>query len=225
MNIYSSTSKNYKLFKKEYKTFFKQIENITLRCYCCQNIPEFIINFENDNITVKCAHQELPIDIISYIKLILDTHLCQMCLSKNDLYFSIENGALICCGNCREKFRGSIIRSCRRWERIFPRGTRVSRKDYQQQFMMEQMMQQEKILGFISYDVIDKNCIDHFKNYQYEDNLCEDCLLEKNISYSIKKIIEIKNFILSEKEIENLKNDINYKFFSCCIFCSIINCC
>jgi hypothetical protein len=75
--------------------------------------------------------------------------------------------------------------------------------------MMEQMMQQEKILGFISYDVIDKNCIDHFKNYQYKDNLCEDCLLERNISNSIK-IIEIKNFILSEKEIENLKNDINY---------------
>ena len=229
MDIYRYINRNYKLFKKDYKTFFKQIENITLRCYRCQYIPEFIINFENDEWYIKCFQHEETIDIILYVKLILDTHLCQMCLTINDLYFSIENGALICCGNCREKFKNSevMIRpkgtiattefACMQRTnsgrikrgRGFPRATLVSMKDYQQQFMMEQKMQQEKNLEFISYDIIDKNCIEHFKKYQYQDNLCEDCLLEQNPSNSIK-IIEIKNFILSEKEIENLKNDINY---------------
>jgi len=65
-------------------------------------------------------------------------------------------------------------------------------------------------LEFISYNIIDKYCIAHFKKYQYQDNLCEDCLLWQGRPSNTKKIIEMKNFILSEIEIENLKNDINY---------------
>jgi len=138
MDIYRLTNKNYKIFKKEYKTFFKQIENITHRCYRCQYIPEFIINFENDELIIDSEH---TIDIISYINLILNTHLCQMCLSKNDLYFSIHNEALICCGNCREKFKNAqfIIEPRRYCEheiwrsgRGFPREDLLPRDDCQQ---------------------------------------------------------------------------------------------
>ena len=223
MDIYRSTNKICKIFKKEYKTFFKQIENITLRCYRCQYIPEFIFNFENDELIIICPQHEEIIDIVSYVKLILDTHLCQICLSKKDLYFSIENEALICCGNCREKFKNEefMIEAMRERGRGrgrgrgrrrggFPREDLILWEDCQQQFMIEEMIQQEKNLKFISYNIIDKYCIDHFKKYQYQDNLCDDCLLwYSNPSY-LKKIIEMKNFILSEKEVENLKNDINY---------------
>ena len=210
MDIYKLTNKNYKIFKKDYKTFFKQIENITLRCYECRFIPEFIINFENDELIIMsdCDSNDKIIDIVSYIKLILDTHLCQMCLSRNDLYFSINDNerTLICCGNCREKFKNEeFIIEPKRWNiRGHGRGRRPiypyppQRKDCQ------------KNLEFISYNKIDKYCINHFKKYQYEDNLCEDCILMLRNPSNSKKIIELKNFILSEKEVENLKNDISY---------------
>ena len=58
MDIYRPTNKICKIFKKEYKTFFKQIENITLRCYRCQYIPEFIFNFENDELIIICPQHE-----------------------------------------------------------------------------------------------------------------------------------------------------------------------
>lgn len=42
------------LFKKEFKTFFKPLENITLRCYKCPYIPRFCINFASDTLFFEC---------------------------------------------------------------------------------------------------------------------------------------------------------------------------
>lgn len=177
------------LFKKEYKTFFKALENITLRCPKCPYIPRFYIDFSNDNLffecdnCFKCRKKE---EIIYYAKNILNVHQCMNCPSKDDLYFSKDCKYAIC-GKCKSK---------------------LPKKELEE-------------IKYISYDAIDKNCINHLKKYEFSNNLCEDCLLNKNKELEIfysgfenpsypMKIKDIKNFILPEKEVADLKSDINY---------------
>ena len=195
-----------KCIKKEYKTFFKQIENITLRCCNCPYIPKIKINF-SDSISIICenytAHNnqygEYSIKIINYIQTILQKHQCEICSNKNNLYFyptrenqpqiiltSPKSYCHIICGNCKSKYSSSDLID----------------------------------LKLNSYKTIDENCIVHLQKYKYSNNLCEECLLNKNGELEIhyyssenpSDVIEIKdinNFILSENEIENLKKDIN----------------
>ena len=180
------------LFKKEYKTFFKSLENITLRCYKCPYIPRFYLDFANDILFFECNNcfnsTRRKVEIIYYAKNILNVHQCQCinCPAKDDLYFSKECDSIIC-GNCKSK---------------------LPKKELEE-------------IKYISYDTIDKNCIQHLKKYEFSNNLCEECLLNKNKeldkfysgyenpSYPMK-IKDIKNFILSDKEVADLKSDLNY---------------
>ena len=180
------------LFKKEYKTFFKPLENITLRCYKCPYIPRFYIDFTNDILFFECNNcsnsRRIKEEIIYYAKNILNVHQCKCinCPGKEDLYFSKGCDSIIC-GNCKSK---------------------LAKKELEE-------------IKYISYDTIDKNCIQHLKKYEFSNNLCEDCLLNKNKELEIfysgfenpsypMKIKDIKNFILSDKEVADLKSDINY---------------
>ena len=180
------------LFKKEYKTFFKSLENITLRCYKCPYIPRFYLDFANDILFFECNNcfnsTRRKVEIIYYAKNILNVHQCQCinCPAKDDLYFSKECDSIIC-GKCKSK---------------------LPKKDLEE-------------IKYISYDTIDKNCIQHLKKYEFSNNLCEDCLLNKNKELDIfysgyenpsypMKIKDIKNFILSDKEVADLKSDLNY---------------
>ena len=143
------------LFKKEFKTFFKPLENITLRCYKCPYIPRFYIDFSSDILFFECDNccksrrkgreEEKEIEIICYAKNILNVHQCMNCPSKDDLYFSKDCKYAIC-GKCKSK---------------------LPKKELEE-------------IKYISYDTVDKNCIKHLKKYEFSNNLCEDCLLNKN---------------------------------------------
>ena len=179
----------HKLLKKDYKTFFKQIENITLRCYKCSYIPKFYTNF-SDTVSIFCQNHKnqeiISMDVINYIQTILNKHQCEICSKKNDLYFS-KNFTDIYCGECKSKLSEIELSN----------------------------------LELNPYKKIDEYCLYHLEKYNYVNNLCDKCILNKNGEinlihlrpenpYNIIKIKDMNNFLFSEKEIEQLKKDINY---------------
>ena len=184
----------YKLLKKDYKTLFKQIENITLRCYRCPYIPRFY-TYSSTEISIFCDYcgckksensyiNELRLDAINYIQNVLNIYKCSICSNKNNLYFAYDINSILCV-QCKSKLSNLQINS---------------------------------------FEEIDKFCLEHFENYNYVFNLCEDCVFNESDKlgkldiiyfspekpFNLMKIKDINNFLFSKEEIENLKKDINH---------------
>ena len=176
-----------KLIKREYKSFFKQIENITLRCLNCSNIPEFYINSSNRiNIICRiCANIDL--NIIDYILNLLENYQCEICSNKNDLYYLEQNLCSndcpysILCGSCKLKYSKYMFISYKTIDK--------NCIEHSQKYKYSNNLCEKCVLNL---------------NKNKESNIIN------NISEEPSELIELKDILLSKEELENFKKDINY---------------
>ena len=211
-----------RLFEAEYKTIFRKIENITIRCFRCPLIPRIRLRFNLKNksnnfiIQTNCDNRheyiyENPIDFIdTYINYELDYKKCKFCQSKDNLIF-YEDCQLILCENCKQK--KNIYDN---FNIYYYEPNELNIRD-----IYNYERNENRLNSQINLLELDKNCHFHHEPTEYLFNLCSKCILEENIEESFfsdelfefpDKPIKIKDipfFIFNEKEIELMKLKLN----------------